>query len=298
MGLIIPLLILDLSLIETERTWTSILRWVMIGIGTYLAYQLKPQLAILSIAVALVGLTKLIGKQPVKTAIKHVPAWGAFVLAFLLTAAALPIAEQKLLPVEIDEERNMIPTHYVMMGLNTERDGAYVHSDVQLSESQPNKALRQQENLRVIRERLSDMGIGGLFTHLVKKTLSCYADGTFFWGREGNFYNQVPSEKNTFLSPLLRNIFYNDGDYYDYWVLFRQAMWVAVLVFACFAVLAAKNSGYDTTAIAVIFLAIIGLTAFELLFESRARYLYSYVPIYLIAAVIGFDAVWSRLKNR
>lgn len=35
------------------------------------------------------------------------------------------------------------------------------------------------------------------------------------------------------------------------------------------------------------FLAIIGLTAFELLFEARARYLYTYVPVYCILAGIG-----------
>lgn len=37
----------------------------------------------------------------------------------------------------------------------------------------------------------------------------------------------------------------------------------------------------------VIQLAILGLTAFELLFEARARYLYTFSPLFIILAVCG-----------
>jgi hypothetical protein len=43
--------------------------------------------------------------------------------------------------------------------------------------------------------------------------------------------------------------------------------------------------------IVVLMLAILGLTAFELLFEARARYLYIYAPIYLILSMLGLNKV-------
>lgn len=38
-------------------------------------------------------------------------------------------------------------------------------------------------------------------------------------------------------------------------------------------------------------LAVIGLTAFELLFEARARYLYTYVPVYCVLAALGMQEI-------
>ncbi len=44
-------------------------------------------------------------------------------------------------------------------------------------------------------------------------------------------------------------------------------------------------------------LSVIGLTLFELLFEARARYLFTYVPIYIILALYGFQFVRTKLPE-
>lgn len=44
-------------------------------------------------------------------------------------------------------------------------------------------------------------------------------------------------------------------------------------------------------------LAVIGLTLFELLFEARARYLYTYVPVYCVLAALGMQEI-RRLYGR
>ena len=259
-GLFVPLLVLWLVLLESKKTVWTLLRWGILGAGSYLAYQLKPQLLIMTIAAVLIGLTKLIGKEPVKTAKRQAPAAGVFVLAFLLASMAVPWLERTFVPITFYDEANMIPTHYIMMGLNTERDGAYIYEDVEFSESQPNRAARKEANLRVIRERLDAMGIGGLGQHLLKKLTSCYADGTFFWSREGkDFYQVIPTERDNALSPLLRNIFIDNeeyGAYYDGWVLLRQAVWCAVLLLGVCGGFSVKRSGMDTAGIAMLYLAV------------------------------------------
>ena len=51
--------------------------------------------------------------------------------------------------------------------------------------------------------------------------------------------------------------------------------------------------------ISVLILAVLGLTLFQILFEARARYLYSYVPIYAILACGAVKAVLDgKFKRR
>lgn len=45
-------------------------------------------------------------------------------------------------------------------------------------------------------------------------------------------------------------------------------------------------------------LAIIGLTLFELIFEARARYLYTYVPLYIVLAIYGVSFISRKVINR
>jgi hypothetical protein len=45
-------------------------------------------------------------------------------------------------------------------------------------------------------------------------------------------------------------------------------------------------------------LSIIGLTIFELLFEARARYLYIYVPVYILVALYGIRDMDHRIRGK
>ena len=65
-----------------------------------------------------------------------------------------------------------------------------------------------------------------------------------------------------------------------------RAVWLLILLL-CFCAGLGRVNDDNQKIYSVIFLAIIGLTAFELLFEARARYLYTYVPVYCILAGIG-----------
>ena len=43
---------------------------------------------------------------------------------------------------------------------------------------------------------------------------------------------------------------------------------------------------------------IIGITLYELLFEARARYLYLYVPVYILLFVLNGDYLEEYLKKK
>ena len=50
--------------------------------------------------------------------------------------------------------------------------------------------------------------------------------------------------------------------------------------------------------LAIVMLSLIGLTVFELLFEARARYLYTYAPLYILLASAGTQKICERIDNK
>ena len=67
------------------------------------------------------------------------------------------------------------------------------------------------------------------------------------------------------------------------------AIWLAVLFLGTGGIFY-KNKKELT----IVMLAIIGLTIFELIFEARARYLYTYVPLYIILAAAGVQKIVEK----
>ena len=81
------------------------------------------------------------------------------------------------------------------------------------SVSYKTKEERKKANFKVVKERLKDYGVIGLFNHQVKKTLVNYNDGTFAWSREGTFYLNI-QEKNQGIFSNIRNFYYDNGKFH------------------------------------------------------------------------------------
>ena len=131
---------------------------------------------------------------------------------------------------------------------------------------------------------MKDMGIAGYLRFLAKKMLTVYNDGTYAWGGEGNFFMVVFQQPDNHI----RNIYYADHKYYDIYVTVMQSIWVFVLGAAAVSGLGKENR----QEIIVLMLSIVGLTLFEVLFEARARYLYTYAPVFCILAAIGIERLY------
>ena len=67
---------------------------------------------------------------------------------------------------------------------------------------------------------------------------------------------------------------------------------MAVLVLSLASVASKKEEVHT------IMLSIVGITVFELIFEARARYLFIYVPFYIILAVRGASVLKWMCKNK
>lgn len=289
--LVIPIAVLRLYQLTANGRFIY-LKWAVIGFITYFGYKIKPQVIIVALAIGIVQLMRLVfNKEFVKeksSRIKSAVSVASFASA-VIVCALFTNAVMYSLPVETNDDAAFGIPHFFMMGLNTETDGMYNQDDVNFSESFESAEERSENNWRVAKERLQNMGIGGMLKHLVTKCLVNYGDGTFAWGNEGNFYFSVPEEPNTFSAPLLRSLYYKyTGDNYQVFATLEQFLWISVLVGCCGVFLKIRKKGRIDNVLLIAVISLIGITLFQTIFEARARYLFNYSPFFIFVSALGW----------
>ncbi len=275
------------------------LKYVLIFVMGYLGYCIKPQVIIVVIAIIIVEAIKRFGKKDIKVLkMDAIAICISSILIVILASSLHGVYERE--GFEINSEKKMGMTHFFMMGLNPNQLGVWSGEDVELSSDCKNQNERTKTNIEISKDRLKNYGMTGYLKLLSKKMLTNYNDGTFAWGTEGTFYASVPEDINTFVSGKLKELFYDNGSYFWFFSSVEQCLWILVILFnglESVFVLGDKSRERDYEYLVMI-LSIIGLTVFELLFEARARYLYIYVPVYILIALYGIRDMDDRIKSK
>lgn len=268
---------------------SSYYRWFLIALFSMLGYYMKPSSCIVFIAIfiyEMIGLNRSNGKKAIRILL-------TFVCAAILTGAIQMSIRQYIgIPTDSDKAFNML--YFVMLGLGENATGAYDWAELEYAKSFDTPEERQEGIHSRITDNLKKKGIKGLLAFEVKKLLLNYDDGSFFWGREGDFF--LENEDRTLpadaVSCILKKYYYMEN---NTWLpVIMQTVWVVVL---CLNVIAAglllRQKPDEKW---ILCLSIIGITLFTLLFEGRSRYLLTYVPYYVILAGVGLQELY-RLKN-
>ena len=292
MGLPFPCLAAWLALRKgKEGVRSCVVRWSLVGLFTWIGYCIKPQAIFVLAAVLLRGLFSLKEQRVRRTAVPSL----AGLAAGLLVSSLLCTAAVNSLQLPLEEEAAFGPTHFLMMGLNSETMGVYSKDDVEFSKSFDTRKERSAADLQVAVERVRMLGIAGLARLGVQKTLTNYADGTFCWDGEGEFYIRAVERGDSGFGAFFRNLYYSrqwEGRYFPLWANFVQLLWLAILLLGAVGAWRAGDARVDC-----LMLSILALSAFELLFEARARYLYIYAPLYIALAVRGLDTRRKETKE-
>lgn len=206
-----------------------------------------------------------------------------------LLAFGLVAVTEKDLP-KLDENRAYSATHYLMLGLNAQTYGVWSQSDVEYSSSFATPEERRVGNIEEWKNRVHELGIDGTAKLYAKKVIRSYSDGAFAWEEAGAFYADVRGENDALKA------WWGIGDKGDN-VAFRvasQIVWFAVL----FGVVLLLSSRKSTRAEAVMAFALVMLTCFLAVFECNARYLFLYLPYYIVLASGGWLAASHRLPRK
>lgn len=292
-----PLVIFKIFLSMREsKVYVS---FFLIILLSFWGFKIKPTVLIVFIALVIVELLwmpleidKNVWKEKVKK-IAIIAGMGIISVAIYSNIFSSMIKSSGL---EINKEADMGTLHMIMMGLNPENHGVWYADDMYLSRSIADKGERTDAQLEVITHRLKDYGVVGFVKHIAKKSLIVFNDGTFAWGCEGGFYEDVYPDKNEVAAPFLKSLYYNDwagGDKNWIMALVQQLFWITSLFCSVGIVFTEKKKEN-----LIIMLSLIGITLFEYLFEARARYVLIYVPFYIISSMIFLNNFVNYLRNR
>lgn len=262
---------------------------VLLGFFLMTGYYIKPCVLIFGIASAISVIPEITdwvkekrakgaGKQIKKLVIRFGLIIAGMVLGFVFVKVCV-----KLNHIEIDSNKTFNMSQFIMMGLNEESNGVINPEDQSFSLSIENPKERTRENLRVSLERIKEMGFPGLMRHSARKILTSYNDGTFAWGSDGQFFDQMIWTGHPKIEDVFRSFYYPGGNRYNLFLNIMQSIWMGVLVFSIMGGMWGNDKQSNT-----MMLTLIGALLFELFFEPRARHLLVELPIFFYLASIGF----------
>ena len=299
LALFFPILSVFLYCKEYKRIWAKRIGFLASGFVSAVGYFVKPQCLFVLIAIVILEILKLAGKFSFKTVLRQIAVCLVAVTVFGITNISLNSLNKKY-DLVINNEKSFGFAHFLMLGANEEKSGVYSEDDVSFSNSFSTSKERSKANLKVFKERVSNMK-GNVFTHLMKKMLVSFNDGTFAWGNEGYFFLSVSENINSKIAPFLKSI-YCDGHRFIYFATFQQFVWFFILICSAFSSLS-KKALCDRHKLSLIWIVLLGFVLYEVLFEVRARYVYIFVPLLCVLAPLGIrnmsiqmSEILSRIK--
>lgn len=284
-------------------------KWGLLGLLAVVGYSIKPTILFVFAAMVLASL----GIRDVSRVKRALPTVAlAVVLGCGLGLSVAHVVKESV-DFGWDESKQFTVLHFAMMGLNDDTDGAYLQTDVDLSNGASSVEERRAVNLSVIEERLNAYGPLGLAKHEIRKLLTAYNDGTFAWSVEawggveaGHFeftgrFNQECRDSLAPLSSILRSLLYADGRFYVVFCTIMQTLWLIVLFgvpWSSGAVGRECSGEQGAVVTAACLVAVALLSVFLLVFEVRARYLFPFGGMFVLLACMGYSQLFRRMHNR
>ena len=109
----------------------------------------------------------------------------------------------------------------------------------------------------------------------------------------------MPIPKNP-ITKFLRNLYWDNGKYHVVYQTIAELFWMICLIGCACNVFALKKNNINVvrSEYLVMICSLIGIALFVMIFEARARYLYVYIPFYVLVAVKGYHLMYHSLfKN-
>ncbi len=297
MGIMFPILNIWLYLrhVNKERSLLhEVLFLAFMGALALVCYSFKATTVVSSIAVVISELLRVLGtgrSRLVRDFSGFIMGMAAFCIVFLAAGSGFKMLYTAC-GVVLDKEMACPFTHYLKMGFNDYEVGTFNFEDAEESAYIQTYQERYDQNLSKAKERIRALLPFGIFKFEARKSLVIYHDGTFSYGIEGEFYADGLADRIPVASPFFKRIFWHTGDLYPYLALFQQMLWLVVLVSSIFFGSPKNRSGEIA-----IKLTIIGIFLFLALFESRARFIFAYVPVYIAAAAASIDKLSERWRG-
>ncbi|MFQ9440636.1 MAG: hypothetical protein ACLR13_06095 [Acutalibacteraceae bacterium] len=181
---------------------------------------------------------------------------------------------------ELQEQTERPYTHYIMMGLRG--NGGYSGEDSDFTASLL-RSKKKSSKYREIKKRIADFGFWGMLNHLTNKAVhNTWGDGTYTLFGEG--IATIPqTDSKLWLFLTSPNQEESNTSYYNIFYYYSQGFHLAILTLLMISLgIGIKNGKIDGSLLFKI--ALFGLFLCLLIWETRARYVYSFTPLLLLIA--------------
>lgn len=313
LSLAFPILVLYNYILYKKSEVDKVKYIVLMGVFSTIGLLIKPTNIIILIAISIIEIINLIQKainknketfrkENIKRYLRNI----CIIVILLLVIYSSFNAYKRIrfgesITGELEKENEFPLTHFMMMGLKpTDVDGKYYgyyfEEDVNATASHIGTSEKVKYNISEIKARLKKMGVSGYLKFLYDKYTVSSCDGSFFYGNEGTFFIEEPLLNNNFAKNI-QQYMYIDGDkYYSVTIQIMQSYWIMILIGILICCIKNIFKKCDETNY-ILKLSIIGIILFILLFEGRSRYLFNYLPIFIILCMYGIYELIAIIKN-
>lgn len=189
-----------------------------------------------------------------------------------------------------DEKHTMGWQYYFMMGQDESGLGTVAGQDYRLIKDEVNEKYdlrkdRMDAFLQAAIQYVKERGVRGNLIFAGKKLNLAYSDG--------QFHNMQLYEKEVADDGLLYKLYFREGKYSFVIAECMQLLWSLVLVMIGIGMIPGIGGRDDPTRLLSIIL--IGVTLYVLLFEVRSKYLFMFVPLYIL---MGVHAAFRLITKR
>ncbi len=247
--------------------------WVfIIGVLTWAGFELKPTVAIITVACILhMVITKNWKRGIIATV--------AILLVFSTCTQAFNIIMDKAAVIDqSDYDKENFPySHWIMMGLKGA--GNYNLEDREYTSSFKTKKEKEKGNIKKIKERLKEYGIPGLLAHQYVKAVNTWSNGKY----DMEFHLQRQPVRKSWL----QSVFFKNGKFYPLYDGYCTLYHWLLLFFICFSVIYGLIKR-ETGSSVMWKLALFGLFLFLSIWETKSRYVMHFVPVMMLITIDAF----------
>lgn len=260
-------------------------KWFLISLVSFFGASIKP-----TVIIFLVALLMLRGIHALKTGkwtwkkIGRIALLGAMVALGALPGTVWQTQSTVFMAGTATPQEQLSETHYLMMGMNGDTYGGYAQADVLFSQAYTDLADRRAANIQRAWERLSSRSIVENVDFFTIKAYKAFSDGMLA-ANKSFLVVEIPNRADR-LSDFLRRVVYTRGNLHSLYVTVEQGIWIGILLLCMLATVLKRG---DQSITALLSLTLLGLAAYQLLFEVWPRYIYLYSPLFIILASLGLD---------
>jgi len=177
-----------------------------------------------------------------------------------------------------------------LIAMSMQKNGEFNNDDRFAIQALPDRQARHEYSMVQLSERIREQGVRGMATLMRRKTVNSFGNGTYMMG------------------DFIRNVSVNPGALHE-WVLphgenhsrysyISQGTYLAMFLLMIISVRSIIIQKRWSTEELAPYLSFFGLWLFLMMWETAARYTLNFMPLLLIMAIMGSDAVDFRKDKK